>query len=96
MTPVPCNFSSTANCDYRVGVELLAMHHLSQLLLSFFSLAFFPLFRHAVVSIAVPLKQCFTPSGILNSAGCPFLMPRLAAREKKTAGGASLKCTQLF
>lgn len=43
MTPVPCNFFSVANCDYRVGVELLAVHHLSQLLL------FFSLFRHATV-----------------------------------------------
>lgn len=32
MTPVPCNFFSVANSDYRVGVELGATHHLLQLL----------------------------------------------------------------
>lgn len=32
MTPVPCNFFSVANSDYRVGVELQAKHHLLQLL----------------------------------------------------------------
>lgn len=28
MTPVPCNFFSVANSDYRVGVKLQAKHHL--------------------------------------------------------------------
>lgn len=32
MTRAPCNFFGTANCDYRVRVELGAEHHLSQLL----------------------------------------------------------------
>lgn len=32
MTPVPCNFFSVANSDYRVGVKLQAKHHLFQLL----------------------------------------------------------------
>lgn len=32
MTPVPCNFFSVANSDYRVGVKLRAKHHLFQLL----------------------------------------------------------------
>lgn len=34
MTPVPCNFFSVANSDYRVGVKLQAKHHLFQLLFS--------------------------------------------------------------
>lgn len=37
MTPVPCNFFSVTNSDYRVGVELGAKHHLFSLLF-FFSL----------------------------------------------------------
>ncbi len=32
MIPVPCNFFSVANSDYRVGVKLQARHHLFQLL----------------------------------------------------------------
>lgn len=32
MTPVPCNFFSVANSDYRVEVKLQAKHHLFQLL----------------------------------------------------------------
>ena len=32
MTPVPCNFFSVANSDYRVGVKLGAKHHLFWLL----------------------------------------------------------------
>lgn len=49
MSPVPCNLFSVANCDYRVGVELLAMNHLSQLLLSFLSFFLF--------SAALPSRQ---------------------------------------
>lgn len=35
MTPVPYNFFSVANSDYRVGVKLQAKHHLFQLLFVF-------------------------------------------------------------
>lgn len=35
MTPVPCNFFSVANSDYRVEVKLQAKHHLFQLLFVF-------------------------------------------------------------
>lgn len=47
MTPVPCNFFSVANSDYRVGVELPAVHHLSHP--SYCFVLFFLLSLHAAV-----------------------------------------------
>lgn len=100
MTPVPCNFFSVANCDYRVGVELLAEHHLSQLLSSFccfflfsYSLPFLKTALLPCVLMAASLKQCLTAIEILKQCWtvatefyCPGLEPE---RGRKLA---SLKC----
>lgn len=61
MTPVPCNFFSVENSDYRVGVELQAKHHLF-LLLFCASLTPTP---QLCLSKAVSMKQCLTQKVIL-------------------------------